>query len=104
VKPLPYISEHKNPPGILIRVHCQPRASTPGLAGLHGTALRLRLKSPPADGKANKEAIRILSAIFNVPKKDVILKKGKTSREKTFLVLNMTKNKAKMLSEKGVIP
>ncbi|RUM36464.1 MAG: hypothetical protein DSY50_02460, partial [Desulfobulbus sp.] len=39
---------------ILLSLYVQPRSSRNELAGLHGESLKLRLTTPPVDGKANK--------------------------------------------------
>ncbi|MGL5081693.1 MAG: DUF167 domain-containing protein [Microcoleaceae cyanobacterium] len=40
------------------------------------------LKSPPIDGKANQELIKLLAKQFNVPKSQIVIKSGLTSRHK----------------------
>jgi uncharacterized protein YggU (UPF0235/DUF167 family) len=60
-----------------------PRASNAGAAGRHDGIPRLRVKSPPADGRANAEAEKLLSKILGVR---VALVGGASSRRKTFEV------------------
>ena len=84
--------------GLIIRVHCQPRAKKTGFAGYFGDAIKLRLNAPPADGKANKEAKNFLAGFFNVPKRDVILRSGERSREKSFLIKGVAPKLLKKLS------
>ena len=40
------------------------------------------LKSPPTEGKANRELIELLSKKFQVPKSQISLKSGQASRQK----------------------
>ena len=40
------------------------------------------LKSPPTEGKANRELIELLSRQFKVPKSQIAIKSGQTSRQK----------------------
>lgn len=42
------------------------------------------VKEKPQKGKANQAVIRVLAEYFNVPKSEVILLKGQTSKEKVF--------------------
>ncbi len=42
----------------------------------------LRIKALPIEGKCNKELISFLSASLKIRKKDVIIAKGKTSKNK----------------------
>ena len=44
---------------------------------------KARLQAPPADGKANEALIELLSTEFDVPKRDIEITKGVTSRNKT---------------------
>lgn len=90
--------------GLFIRIHCQPRAKRTEVAGTFGESLKVRLKSPPVDGKANQEAQSLLADIFNVSRGDVTLVKGERSREKAFLILGMGKREAlKILSDRGLL-
>jgi len=97
-----YFKEYKG--GILIAVHCQPRASCSEFAGLYGDAVKLRLKAPPVDGKANEEAIKVLSRVFGVPRRHISLKTGQSSRKKTFYIGGIGLEDVKKLIEKGVLP
>ncbi len=45
-------------------------------------SLTIRLKSPPVDGKANEELIKVLSKKYNVPKSYIRIKSGASSRQK----------------------
>ncbi|AHJ30475.1 hypothetical protein NSP_41750 [Nodularia spumigena CCY9414] len=42
----------------------------------------VRLKSPPVDGKANEELIKLLAEKFHVPKSHIRIKSGVSSRQK----------------------
>ncbi|MEO1377213.1 MAG: DUF167 domain-containing protein [Cyanobacteria bacterium J06635_10] len=45
-------------------------------------SLTIHLKSPPVDGKANEELIKVLSKKFDVPKSYIRIKSGASSRQK----------------------
>lgn len=77
---------------MLLRLHVQPRASANGLAGLQGDMLRLRLTTPPVDGKANKAVIAFLAKLFHLPKSALIIKSGQQSRSKTVLMVGADQN------------
>ena len=74
---------------LLLSLYVQPRASRNELAGLHGEALKLRLTTPPVDGKANKAVIAFLSKLFKIPKSDIIIKNGLQSRSKRLMLLGI---------------
>jgi uncharacterized protein len=64
-------------------VHVQPRASRTEIAGEHGTAIKVRLHSPPVDGAANQELIDFLSEKLGVSRRAVRITGGQSSRAKT---------------------
>ncbi len=67
---------------LYLNVHIQPRASKDELCGLYNQRLKIRLKSPPVDGQANRQLIQFLAQLFAVPKSAVTLLNGETSRDK----------------------
>jgi uncharacterized protein (TIGR00251 family) len=69
-------------PTLVLELHVQPGASRTEVAGTHGDALKVRLAAPPVDGKANAELLRFLAEAFGVPRRDVTLLRGESSRAK----------------------
>ncbi len=67
---------------VFLKVYVQPRASRNEIAGLHNDALKLRLTTPPVDGKANKAVISFLAKLFRVSKSSIFLKHGHQNRNK----------------------
>lgn len=47
----------------------------------HGS-LTVHLKSPPVDGKANEELIKLLAEKFDLPKSKISIKSGLSSKNK----------------------
>lgn len=68
--------------GCLLILHVQPGAKRTELAGQHGDALKIRLAAPPVEGRANQALVAWLAERLRVPKRDVTLVSGETSREK----------------------
>ena len=73
---------------LLLRLHVQPRAAHNQVAGLQGEALKLRLTSPPVDGKATKAVIATLARLLDLPKSSLSLRSGLQSRTKTVRIEN----------------
>ena len=69
-------------PTLQLTLHVQPGASHTEVSGTHGDALKVRLAAPPVDGKANAELLRFLAEVFGVPRRNVTLVRGETSRAK----------------------
>ena len=85
---LAYFSE--NVDGIILNVKAQPRSSRSGLDGLVGDAVKVRIRSAPVDGKANKELVETLADAFGLPKSRVVFKGGETSKTKRILLQGLT--------------
>lgn len=68
---------------VRLTVHVQPRASRTELAGMHGSALKVRLHAPPVEGAANDELVRFLASELGIAKRDVTIISGHSSRGKT---------------------
>lgn len=81
---MPWLREE--PGAIVLALHVQPGAKRTEAAGTHGRALKVRLAAPPVDGKANAELVRFLAEAFGVPRRQVTIVRGESSREKTVRV------------------
>jgi len=71
---------------VTLTIHAQPGSKRTEVAGLHGGALRIRVASPPVEGRANEELRRFLAEAFGVPLRNVALARGATSRRKTLRI------------------
>ncbi|MDH5643390.1 MAG: DUF167 family protein [Gemmatimonadota bacterium] len=71
-------------------IHVQPRASKTEVVGLHGEAVKIRIKSPPVDGAANAELERFVASVIDVPKSSVTVVAGATSRKKRISVTGVS--------------
>jgi uncharacterized protein (TIGR00251 family) len=65
--------------GTILHVELQvrPRASRDGAAGLHGGRLRIDVRAPPVDDKANERLVRWFAAEFGVARRAVRLRGAK---------------------------
>ena len=77
--------------GVVVNVRAAPRSSRAGLDGVVGDALKVRVRSAPVDGKANKELIEVLADAFGLPKSSVVFKGGETSKTKRLLLRGVAK-------------
>jgi len=85
---------------LLLSLYVQPRASRNELAGLHGDGLKLRLTTPPVDGKANKAVVAFLAKLFKIPKSAIIIKSGLQSRSKKVLLSGLDEHEVRRLLAK----
>ncbi len=74
---------------LILSLYVQPGASKTEVCGVHDDRIKIRLKAPPVDGKANQALCAFLAEEFDVKKSQVVLKSGETSRLKTFEILEV---------------
>jgi len=55
-------------------------------------SLTVHLKSPPVDGKANKELVDLLAKKFGVPKSNITIQVGLSGRNKVVNIEGNTKD------------
>ncbi len=60
--------------------------SRTAIVGEHDGALRVRLKAAPVDGAANEELVRTLAKAFGVPRTDVQIISGHSSKRKSVTI------------------
>jgi uncharacterized protein (TIGR00251 family) len=72
--------------GVTLQVQAQPGAKRTETAGLHGDCVKVRLASPPVDGKANERLIEFIAERLQVKRSQVTITRGLSSRRKTVLV------------------
>ena len=76
--------------GVMLSVHACPRAARDQVQGLYGDAVKIRLRAPPADGKANDALITFLGKILDVPARHLIIVTGHSSRRKRVAIAGVT--------------
>ena len=81
---------------LLLTLHVQPGAKRTEVVGLHGDALKLRVASPPAGGRANAAVVAYLASVFGVPLRDVTLLQGESSRRKLIEIRGPTLDPARL--------
>ncbi len=64
------------------RVKVKPNSKRQNVEEVADGSLIVHLKSPPVEGKANEELIKLLAAKFDVPKSSIRIKSGLSSRQK----------------------
>ena len=93
---MPYVQTLPNG-ALLLKIIVQPRASKNEITGLHNDALKLRLTTPPIEGRANKAVIAFLAKRLHLPKSSISIKSGLQNRNKQLLILGCNEEKARQL-------
>jgi uncharacterized protein (TIGR00251 family) len=67
---------------MILSVRVIPRSPKSKIDGRRGDAILVRLAAPPVDGAANEALIDLLSREFQLPKRQISIVAGATSRDK----------------------
>lgn len=67
---------------MLVKVHVVPKSKSVEIEELAEKCLRVRLLSPPIDGRANSELIELIARYYKKSKSSVTIRKGLRSRDK----------------------
>ncbi|MEQ1644285.1 MAG: DUF167 domain-containing protein [Pyrinomonadaceae bacterium] len=77
---------------VTFSVRVIPRASRSEIVGEHDGSLKVKLASPPVDGAANAELIKLFAKKFGVSKSDIEIVSGETSKNKRIKIINLSKS------------
>jgi uncharacterized protein len=69
-------------PVATIRVHVIPNAKIDKVVGEHGDAIKVKLRAPAVEGKANAALRRFLAEKLSIPQRAIVLERGERSRDK----------------------
>jgi uncharacterized protein len=76
---------------ITFSVRVQPRASKDEVAGEMGGALKLRLRAPAVEDRANEALVEYLAQLLKTPKAAVRILSGERSRTKRIEIRGVTR-------------
>jgi len=79
-----WLTEHAS--GVALLLHCQPGAKVSRVVGEHDGRLKIALNAPAVENRANEVLVAWLAEKLSVPRRQVQLVSGQTSRKKRVLV------------------
>ena len=84
--------------GVTLAVRAQPGAKKTAITGVYGEGptaqLKIAVKAPPLEGRANDALIAFLAETLGVAKSAVELRSGELSRSKVFLLRGVSREKS----------
>ncbi len=80
---------------IVFSVCVVPRASRSEFVGELGGAVKVRVASPPVDGAANAELVKLLAKLFGIARSDIEIISGQSSRSKRIRLTGVTAEQLK---------
>ena len=82
---------------IQLNIRVVPRAARSEIVGEHDGMLKVRIASPPVDGAANAEVVKLLAKKLGVPKSAVEIAAGHASKTKQIRITGVTAAAARKL-------
>src|SRR5713226_10708643 len=76
---------------VIFAVRVQTRASKDEIAGEMGGALKVRLRAPAVEDRANEELVEFLAQLLKTPRSAVRILSGERSRTKRLEIRGMTR-------------
>lgn len=76
---------------VIFFVRVQPRASRDEIVGEMGGALKIRVRAPAVEDRANEAMVELLAGLLKRPKSAVRLLSGERSRTKRIAIDGVTK-------------
>jgi uncharacterized protein (TIGR00251 family) len=86
--------------GLIIEIRVLPRSSRSEVVGIQDGVFKIKLSSPPLDGKANDECVRFLADQLGIRKSQVEIISGHRARKKTVAVTGIRKTDLEALLSK----
>lgn len=74
----------------VLHLHCtiKAHAKTNSIEKIHANRLKIHIKAPAIDGKANNELIKFLAGYFGVNHQSIQIIKGSLARDKQLIIAN----------------
>jgi len=75
----------------ILRVHVVANAKVDSVIGMHGGAIKIKVRASAVEGKANVALVRFLADQLKLPRNAIVLKRGDKSRDKTIQIHGLSK-------------
>lgn len=76
--------------GCILHVKVVPNSSRQAVAGILGTALKIKVAQPPEGGRANHAVIEVLAETLHIAPARITLVSGQTQPQKRFFIQGFT--------------
>ena len=78
-----------------LRFHVVPNAKVDGVMGEHGAAIKIKLRAPVVEAKANAALRSFLAKELRIPERHILLERGEKSREKLIRIEELGEEEAR---------
>jgi len=80
----------------VLAIKAVPGSSRDAVAGWHGDALKVKVRAPALDGRANDALCAFLADTLGLPRRAVTLVRGDKSRQKQVRIAGLTTDEARV--------
>ena len=80
---------------VTLRFHVVPNAKIDSVVGEYGAAIKIKLRAPAVEGKANAALRSFLAKELRIPERHILLQRGEKSREKLIRIEELTQEEAR---------
>jgi uncharacterized protein (TIGR00251 family) len=78
------------PPHCILAIKAIPNAPRSQVVGWLGEALKVKVKAPPVEGRANEALCEFIAETLGLPRRAVTVLRGDTSRQKVVRIEGLT--------------
>jgi uncharacterized protein len=78
-----------------LHVHVVPNAKIDKVVSEHGGAIKIKLRAPAVEGKANSALISFLADELNISQRAIVLEHGQKSRDKLIRIDGLTEEEVR---------
>jgi uncharacterized protein (TIGR00251 family) len=75
----------------ILPFHIVPNSEQNKVVGQQGEAIKIKLRAPALEGKANAALRALLAEELKIPKRNIVLERGQQSRDKLIRIEGLSK-------------
>ena len=79
----------------ILRVHVVPNAKSDCVVGKHAGTIKIKLRAPAVEGKANAALVRFLANQMKLPRHAIVLQSGQRSRDKLLRINGLSEEEVR---------
>lgn len=77
--------------GVFLSIHVVTGSKTNNIVGIFGKKLKVKVKSPPVDNRANEEIVNFFASCFDLSRSNIQIVKGTRSKSKVIFLEGLSK-------------
>jgi len=78
-----------------VRFHIVPNARANKVVGGHGDAIKIKVRAPAVEGKANAALRGFLAEELRIPERNIVLERGQKSRDKLISIEELSEEEVR---------